>query len=203
MGRTGNNWQVSGVTRRLKEIEMESVNSDRLFVITGGPGSGKSTLVEALAGRGIPTMPEAGRAIIQDQVAIGGQALPWADRSRFAELMLSWELRSHREALSLDGPVIFDRGVPDVLGYLRLCNLPVPTHVERAARMFRYHRRVFIAPPWAEIFGRDAERKQTFAEAEATYDAMAETYRALGYELVPLPLEPVEKRLRLVLAAVS
>lgn len=38
-------------------------------------------------------MPEAGRAIIQDQVAIGGAALPWADRLAFSELMLGWELR--------------------------------------------------------------------------------------------------------------
>jgi len=182
---------------------MEGVNFDRLFVITGGPGSGKSTLIEALAARGFNTMPEAGRTIIQDQVAIGGQALPWSDRSAFAELMLSCELRSYREALRLSGPVIFDRSVPDVMGYLRLSKLPVPSHVERAAHMFRYHSRVFIAPPWKEIFGIDAERKQSFEEAQATYEAMVETYSALGYDLVPLPLEPVEERVRFVSAAIG
>jgi predicted ATPase len=104
---------------------MEVSGSERLFVITGGPGSGKSTLIDALARRGVCSMLEAGRAIIQDQVAIGGEALPWADRRAFAELMLSWEMRSYRAALKRSGPVIFDRGVPDVLGYLRLSNLPV------------------------------------------------------------------------------
>jgi predicted ATPase len=143
---------------------MEPVDFDRLFVITGGPGSGKSTLIGALEEHGISTMPEAGRGIIQDQVAIGGEALPWSDRQAFAELMLSWEMRSYRAALRLSGPVIFDRGVPDVLGYLRLSELPVPSHVERAAKTFRYHHRVFIAPPWLEIFARDAERKQSFEE---------------------------------------
>src|SRR5580692_8143687 len=102
---------------------MEVINVDRLFVITGGPGSGKSTLINALEEHGIHTMPEAGRAIIQDQVAIGGEALPWSDRGAFTELMLSWEMRSYRAALSLSGPVFFDRGVPDVLGYLRLGGL--------------------------------------------------------------------------------
>jgi len=179
------------------------MDSDRLFVITGGPGSGKSTLIDALAGRGICNMPEAGRAIIQDQVAIGGEALPWSDRRAFAELMLSWEIRSYRAALKLSGSVIFDRGVPDVVGYLRVSNLPIPSHVDKAARIFRYHHRVFVAPPWPEIFARDAERKQSFEEARATYEAMAETYSALGYQLVPLPLASVEERVQFVLAAIA
>jgi predicted ATPase len=175
----------------------------RFFVITGGPGSGKSTLIDALARRGLHTMPEAGRAIIQDQVAIGGEALPWADRRAFAELMLGWEMRSYRAAVKLRGPVIFDRGVPDVMGYLRLSGLPVPPDVEKAALMFRYHPRVFIAPPWPEIFRPDAERKQSLAEAQATYDALAETYSNLGYNLMPLPLDSVEKRVQFVLAALE
>jgi len=182
---------------------MEGVNFDHLFVITGGPGSGKSTLIAALANRGIATMPEAGRAIIRDQVEIAGEALPWSDKRAFAELMLSWEMRSYRDAMRLNGPVIFDRGVPDVAGYLRLSNLPVPSHVARAAEVFRYHRRVFVAPPWPEIFTQDGERKQSFEEAQATCAAMIETYSALGYEMIPLPLASVEDRVRLVLAAIG
>ncbi|MGE4409741.1 MAG: AAA family ATPase [Sphingobium sp.] len=172
-------------------------------VITGGPGSGKSTLIDTLAADGFHHMPEAGRAIIRDQAAIGGTALPWADRAAFAELMLGWELRSWHEARDLAGPVIFDRGVPDVIGYLRLCGLPVPAHVERAADLFRYRHRVFIAPPWREIFVSDAERKQDWAEAEATHAAMVAVYTGLGYELVTLPLAPVSERARLVRAAVE
>jgi len=173
------------------------------YIITGGPGSGKSTLIEALAAEGFHHMPEAGRAIIRDRVAIGGTALPWADRAAFAELMLGWELRSWHEAHDRAGPVIFDRGVPDVIGYLRLCGLPVPAHAERAAELFHYQRRVFIDHPWREIFAADAERKQDFAEAQATYQAMVAVYAGLGYELVTLPLAPVSERARFVRASIE
>ena len=176
---------------------------DRFIIVTGGPGSGKTTLIEALGRRGLQRMPEAGRAIIREQVAIGGKALPWADRAAFAELMLGWELRSYREAQALQGPVIFDRGVPDVLGYLRLCGLDVPAHAETAARLYRYNTKVLIAPPWPAIFTQDTERKQSLAEAEATYRALAETYEALGYELVPLPLVPVEQRVDFVMQLIA
>jgi predicted ATPase len=171
---------------------------DQMFVVTGGPGSGKTTLVTALAACGFSTMPEAGRAIIQQQIAIGGTALPWSNRLAFAELMLEMDIRSYRGAEELRGPVIFDRGIPDVLGYLRVSGVPVPARIEEAARKFRYHRRVFLAPPWPAIFGQDEERKQSIAEAEATCDAMVEVYSSLGYELLVLPLIPVDERIEFV-----
>ncbi|MDF0487591.1 AAA family ATPase [Sphingomonas sp. H39-1-10] len=172
--------------------------ADHLHIITGGPGSGKTTLIHALAAGGIRHMPEAGRAIIQDQVDIGGTALPWNDREAFAALMLAWEMRSHREAVNAPGPIVFDRGIPDVIGYLRLCGLPVPAATLRAAELRRYARRVFIAPPWPAIFAQDAERRQTLAEAETTYHAMIATYSGMGYELVTLPLASIDERAQFV-----
>ncbi|MFM9372084.1 AAA family ATPase [Streptomyces sp. Da 82-17] len=168
----------------------------RPVVVTGGPGTGKSTLVDHLEQLGFARSVEAGRAVIQEQLALGGDALPWADRARFAELMFRRELRSYREARAQAGraPVVCDRGLPDLVGYLRLEGLPVPARVDAAARRLRYHQRVFIAPPWPEIYQQDAERKQSYDEAVRTYDVMAEVYPEYGYELVPLPRLGVEAR---------
>jgi predicted ATPase len=176
---------------------------ERFHVVTGGPGSGKSTLIEALGRKGFAHSVEAGRAIIQDQTAIDGPALPGRDPLAFAELMLSWELRSYRAAQASSGHVFFDRGVPDMVGYFRLLGRPAPSHVARAAERFRYNRRVFLAPPWAEIFTRDAERKQTFEEAGRTCEAMVAGYSSCGYELVVLPLASVGERVRFVLANIG
>ena len=132
-------------------------------------------------------------------MAIGGRALPWIDPALFADLMLSWEMRSYRIAQNQSGTVFFDRGVPDVIGYLRLSGLPVPEYMNNAARTFRYHRRVFISPPWQEIFQQDRERKQDFDEAVRTFEAMVETYTSYGYELIEIPRAPVETRVRFVL----
>ncbi len=177
-------------------LPLEQTN---FYILTGGPGSGKTTLLEALAKHGHAVMPEAGRSIIKSQTAVGGRALPWADRNLYSELMLCWELRSFAEAGNLDGIVFFDRGVPDVIGYLNVCRLPVPPHFCKAAELFRYNAKVFIAPPWPEIFGQDAERKQDWSEAKATCQAMRRVYQDFGYELLDLPLVSIEERVDFVL----
>lgn len=170
----------------------------RGFVVTGGPGAGKTTLVEALARAGLRVMPEAGRAVIQDQAAIDGPGRPSIDPPLFAELQLAHDLARHREALNGEGVTVFDRGIIDVIGYLRLIGRQPPAHFIEAARRFRYDRRVFVAPPWMAIYVNDAERIQDFAEAVATHAAVTAAYVEAGYELIDLPLADVQARERFV-----
>ena len=176
---------------------------DNFIVITGGPGSGKTTLIEALAERGHGRTVEAGRAIIKAQVAIGGRALNWDDQALFAELMLAHEIRSYEEARAAPGLVFFDRSVAELVGYLPMVGRPLPEHFRRAAELYRYNRVVFAAPPWREIFANDAERKQDFAEAVRNYEHAVATYRQQGYEVVDLPKAGVAERADFVLAEVE
>lgn len=173
-----------------------------LVVITGGPGAGKTTLIDTLAARGFPVVEEAGRRIIREEVAASGTALPWADRSLFAEKMFASDVASY-EAAATGGLRFFDRGIPDVIGYLRLIGQPVPPHMTEAARTMRYRHQVFIAPPWEDIFTGDEERKQSFEEAVQTCEVLAATYRAFGYELIELPLSAPEARGAFVLERCS
>ena len=177
--------------------------NNQLYVITGGPGSGKTTLIEALAAAGYATAPEAGRAIIIDQAAIGRPDIGTHDPALFAELMLSWDMRSYRWALQQPGPVFFDHAVAGMPAYFRLTGLPVPSHVAAAAEAFRYARQAFIAPPWREIYRTDEERHQTFDEAVRTFEAAAVGYREQGYELLELPKCDVSGRLAFVLGHLS
>jgi predicted ATPase len=163
-----------------------------LVIITGGPGSGKTTLVDELAGAGHPVAPEGARALIRYRDVIGG---PWHDAELFPELMLSWDVRSYHWALDQPGPVFFDNAVPTMVCYWELLGLPMPAHARAAAETYRYHPEVFIAPPWPAIYRTDTERTQTFAWAEQVYEGLVRTLPRLGYRLIDLPRgDPAERR---------
>ena len=174
---------------------------DHFYIITGGPGSGKTSLLNALLQKGYQHSQEAGRHIILDQMAIAGTGLPWSSPAFFAELMLAWEMRSYAIALNEPRahPYFFDRGMADIAGYLKLCNLPIPTHVTQAVQRYNYNKTVFIAPYWPEIYEKDTERKQSLSEAERTFEAMVATYQANGFTLLELPKADLETRLSFVL----
>jgi predicted ATPase len=165
-----------------------------LFVVTGGPGAGKTTLCAAIASQGVTIIPESGRAVIQEQVTNGGSALPWINPAHFADAVMQRDLDQFKSAQSLSDPSLFDRGFPDNAAYLIMLGLPVPAALDTLCRTCRFEQPVFVAPPWQAIYTQDAERKQNWAEAVRTHDAVVKTYRAYGYELVTLPFAPVLQR---------
>ena len=117
--------------------------------------------------------------------------------------MLARDMENHAAMRAASGPVFFDRGVPELVGYFPLVGLETPEHFRRAAERYRYNETVFIAPPWPEIYAHDAERKQSLGEMQRSYEAAARIYPDLGYRLVELPRAPVEARVAFVLERVG
>lgn len=162
-------------------------------VITGGPGSGKSTLLQEIAVTGITTFPEVARAILQ---APEGMALRAECPTAFAQAMFEAELQAWNAAPV--GPSLYDRGFPDIAGFLQLEGLPIPAALERACREFRYNGPVFRAPPWREIYTPDEERIQDWDEAVASDAAVSLAWAHYGYQLIDLPMASVSERVDFV-----
>lgn len=170
-----------------------------LFVITGGPGVGKTTLLRELERKGFICSREVARDIIREQVESGGDAVPWANTEGYSHLMLARSIEAYLEHRSATLSVFFDRGIPDVLCYARIINRTAD-EVESACHTYRYNQKVFIAPPWEEIYATDRERKQTFQEAVLTHAMMTEAYQSCGYELIELPRTSAKERAEFVIA---
>lgn len=173
------------------------------MVFTGGPGSGKTSVIHELINLGFQCASEVGRKIIQLQVTQHGTALPWEDKVAFRDEMVKAEMLTFDYYQGSKSLVFFDRGIVDSYGYSRLEELVIPEQLVMDCKTLRYNPQVFIFPPWEEIFINDAERKQQFKQAIATYDKMVSAYQKFGYTLVEVPKTSVAERLKFILTMIE
>ncbi len=170
---------------------------DHFVLISGCSGGGKSTLLSALARLGHPTVEEPGRRIVGEEVASGGEALPWVNEAAFARRAIRLSLADRQASIPLPGWVFFDRGLIDAASALE--HLTGKPFLRRFSRRHRYHRTVFLAPPWPAIYGRDEARRHGFEKGVEEYRRLLDVYPALGYELCILPKVSISARASFVL----
>jgi predicted ATPase len=166
------------------------------IVIAGGPGSGKSTLLQALAESGEICYEESSRVLIREQLAQAGRLVPWGGLSAFAR-ECSERMRAQLADSARHRRCFFDRGLPDLIGYLSHGGRSAPDAWRAASRA--YASVVFFAPPWREIFVNDAERPQSFAEAQELSAHIRRAYLDCGFRLIELARSSVAERVRQVL----
>src|SRR5262245_26351217 len=90
------------------------------FVITGGPGAGKTTVLNAVAKRGYLYTAASTRAIIKERLANSLSARP--PLQQFVNDILQMDIARYRETLVTNQPVFFDRGIVDALYVLEQQN---------------------------------------------------------------------------------
>src|SRR4051794_25558758 len=88
------------------------------------------------------------------------KALPWADPVAFARRVIETALADREAARTHPGWVFFDRGLIDAASAIE--NLTGEPVLQALGALHRYHRRVFMAPPWPDIYVTDAERRHGF-----------------------------------------
>lgn len=167
----------------------------RHIVLSGCSGGGKSTLLAALGARGVRTVPEPGRRIVERALRGDGGTLPSDDLAGFAREAAAL---SRRDRLAHPtGLTVFDRSVVDAAVALRhATGEPLEATLRDDPP---YDDPVFLVPPWPNIYRQDRERTHGLREAIEEYERLLKAYAALGYRTVILPQVPVRERVEQVL----
>jgi predicted ATPase len=168
-----------------------------LVVFTGGPGAGKTTVLDELARMGYATMPDAARAVIAERRRRGDTPRP--EPAPFAREVLARDLAAYAAGVQAGGWSFHDRGVVDAAGLALEGGALTPAEAAAVVERHPYHRPVFVFPPWPAIYARDDERDQTWDEAVAVHGRVVRWYAACGYALHEVPCADPATRARHVL----
>jgi predicted ATPase len=165
--------------------------------VSGGPGAGKTTTLNALRDRGHTVIPEVARALIAERRADG--LTPRPPPLEFARTILLRDIAQYEKTAGSDGLVFFDRSILDSLGMLAALEQLSETELQDHIARYPLHSTVFLFPPWREIYRTDSERDQTFDESVAVYESIHRWYTRCGYEPRVVPPGKVDDRCEFML----
>ena len=169
------------------------------YIITGGPSSGKSTLLTYLQSAGYVIIPEVARALIDEEIAKGKslQEIRFDERA-FQRRVFQRKIDLEEKLLS-DQLTFLERGIPDSIAYYRLTGDEVEPVINASKK--RKYKRVFLLEQVP--FVKDYARTEDEGRANIISNFLHKAYQDVGYEVTTIPLLSVPERAEILLKYVE
>lgn len=170
------------------------------YVITGGPCTGKTTTVEGLSRKGYNVVEESARLVIaseQKKLADNPSyraVFPWTDISMFQRIVTEEQHRREQQAKAT--PVFFDRGMIDNLAYIKVFGGKLDEVTAKIISKASYSK-IFILDPVS--YKQDEVRKEDPELARKLHSAIHEVYAEKNFNVLKVPLLPVNERIDFIL----
>ena len=175
--------------------ERDEINVPDWYVLTGGPSSGKTTILKKLAKLGFLVYPEAARVLIDREIAQGKSLTGIRSaEERFQREVLRMK-KEIEEAAPKDKIVFFDRAIPDSIAYYQISGMDIKEVLEFCGKWIYKKIFFFEQLPFIQDYAR-TEDKETI---EKLNKLLQTSYEGLGYKVISIPKMSVEKRLQKIL----
>jgi predicted ATPase len=144
-------------------------------------------------------MPEISRTLTREAQQNGIEQLFLKKPLLFSELLLEGRISQFKDADKNAGStVFFDRGLPDIHAYLDFLGTSYPKIFIEKCLEHRYSK-VFMLPPWKEIYKTDNERYESFEESLIIFDHLLMAYEEMNYKIHTVPEGSVHQRVSFIL----
>ncbi|MBZ9572024.1 ATP-binding protein [Patescibacteria group bacterium] len=169
------------------------------YVITGGPSSGKTTVLNELAKLGYITIPDAARALIDKEMSEGKTLEEIRkDEVEFQRKILKIKI-GREKRIPKNKIVFFDNAIPCSIAYYQICGLD-SKEVIRLCQEQSY-RKIFFLEQFS--FKKDYARAEDKQIANKLSKLLKESYENLGYEVIDISVMSTKNRVQKILAEVK
>lgn len=176
------------------------------IVITGGPGTGKTSIINELKNQNYHCFEEIIRSFTLEAKNENDASKHTSNPITFVNNPLDFNTRllngridQFKQATHIEQPLIFfDRGIPDVLAYMSFFNQSYTEDFLNVCYQYKYNH-IFLLPPWETIYEVDNERFESFEEAAKIHHFLENVYSKLGYSITEVPFGSVHERTNFII----
>lgn len=166
------------------------------YVITGGPGCGKTTIVNLLRERGYNTTIEHARHFLYTQ-RIKGRTIEEVRKNQYEFQIGVLNMQIEQEAsISPEEIYFLDRALPDSLAYYHFLNMEPDERLLTALKNVHY-RKIFILDLLPLV--NDHYRKEDEAAQKTIHELIRSVYGDLPFPIIQVPVLPPEERADFIL----
>ena len=166
------------------------------IIITGAPGTGKTSIINHLNKIGYECVKEGTRNILNTSISKNSNFKSWKEIPNFSELIFDY--REKEVLKTRDSITFFDRSIIDTYSYMKMEKMMIPNKFTLSIHKNKYHKKVFYTPIWEEIYEIDNERKESIMEARKIEKNIIKTYSSLSYEMIIIPKSSIKKRVNFI-----
>lgn len=172
------------------------MRNNNWYVITGGPGSGKTTTINLLKERGFNVAEEVARAYYESQMALGITNEQIRSNPQKLQDGIAKELIELEQRLNPEDRIFLDRAIPDNLAYYDFYNLQVPEFLKEAYDECSY-KTVFYLDQVS--FAIDNVRTETEEETRKLSKLTHASYKRKNIETINVPAMDRDVRVDFIL----
>ena len=160
------------------------------IIISDPPGSGKTTIIHGLKGKGYNCLKEINPTDVKDVNIKNNKNL----LSDFLFTIREKQYHQFENQLAF-----YDRSMIDVVAYLNYWKIQYPKDWNQIIQNCQYSNNVFYTPSWKDIYTQSTERLETYEESKLIDNVLKTTYLDFGYNIIEIPKSDIKTRLNFII----
>ena len=173
----------------------------KIYVISGGPCTGKTSVIDGLRKKGYFTLKEGAREVGDNDSRFKGKSIKEIGAEEFQDAIFKFQAEQIKKIPKREKIAFLDRALPDTITYARLRSKGFSREKIEYAKKFKYDG-VFVMD-FLKTYRKDELRHENKDEQKKIHEEIIKTYKEFGYDIIIVPFMSVEKRVDFILSKIK
>jgi len=162
---------------------------NKKIILSGPPGTGKTTIIHELKKRGYNCIKEINPLHSNKEIR----------KNKLSISQFLFQKRKEQYNINNNNIVFYDRSMIDVVAYMNFWKEPYPALWDKVIQDAQYFNQIFYTPVWRKIYTPNKYRPEDYEETKKIDFFLKQTFLNFNYNIIEIPKLTVSKRVDFII----